>query len=263
MGWRTWNQFQGAVTQDIVAANMRVLADRSRMIDGKRQSLADIGYTDAGIDDGWQQCGSYGPEGYRYHDANGSPVVDTSEFPDLAAIPSLAHSLNLTAGWYGNACGCRDGCCSDHCDSIECFAGDVNATLNLGFDSYKIDGCGAQRDIELWAALFNHSIIARGGGDLNQSLQGMMIENCHDGDGNSPGANAPSYDTHGELWCPWHTYRSSGDARPTYGSLLHNLNSTLEFAAASLSLPGCWAYPDMLEVLLSPVRNAHQVVSEW
>ena len=39
-------------------------------------------------------------------------------------------------------------CCSDHCDTLECFAGDINATLTMGFDSYKLDGCGAQRDIE-------------------------------------------------------------------------------------------------------------------
>ena len=51
-------------------------------------------------------------------------------------VATLAHSFNMTAGWYGNACGCVDGCCSDHCDTLECFAGDINATLALGFDSY-------------------------------------------------------------------------------------------------------------------------------
>ena len=42
---------------------------------------------------------------------------------------------------YGNACGCAaqpyPQCCSDHCDTVECFAGDVNATLAYGFDSCK------------------------------------------------------------------------------------------------------------------------------
>jgi hypothetical protein len=104
-------------------------------------------------------------------------------------------------------------------------------------DSYKIDGCGAQRDIELWARMFNHSQYT--------SHRGIMIENCHDGDGapaSSPGANEPYYDSNGALWCPFHTYRTSGDARPTYGSLMHNLNSTRRLAAGNLSLPGCWAY---------------------
>ena len=65
-------------------------------------------------------------------------------------MTDVAHSLNLTAGWYGNNCDCKD-----HCSDVECFAGDVNATLAFGFDSYKIDGCGAQRDIALWAQMFN------------------------------------------------------------------------------------------------------------
>ena len=81
-------------------------------------------------------------------------------------MTDLAHSLNLTAGWYANNCNCPTSkhpeSCSDTCSSIECFAGDVNATLALGFDSIKIDGCGAQRDIQLWYELFNHSIRVQG-----------------------------------------------------------------------------------------------------
>ena len=36
--------------------------------------------------------------------------------------------------------------------------------------------------------------------------------------------------------------------RPTWGSVLSHLNRTVAFAAANLSVPGCWQYPDMLEV---------------
>ena len=71
----------------------------------------------------------------------------------------------------------------------------------------------------------------------------MSAQNCHDGDGapaSNPGSNEPYYDSHGQLWCPFHTYRTSGDARPTYGSLLYNLNSTRRLVEANLSLPGCW-----------------------
>ena len=136
-------------------------------------------------------------------------------------------------------------CCSDHCDTLECFAGDVNATLSLGFDSYKLDGCGAQRDIELWAHMFNHSITQRVATNttVRERPLGMMIENCHDDDGWVRG-NEPYYENEtGALWCPFHTYRVSGDARPTYGSLMNNLNATRRLAEANLSLPGCWAYP--------------------
>ena len=260
-GWRHWNQWNGAISQAIIEGNIRMLADRSRKVNGVATSLADLGYNDAGIDDGWQQCGSFGPEAYRYHSAAGAPMVDEVKFPNLNSIPALAHSLNLTAGWYGNACGCVDGCCSDHCDTLECFVGDVNATLSFGFDSYKLDGCGVQRDIEFWATLFNHSIVRRNAA-ANASAQhmGMMLENCHDDDGmhlgpDGSGGNAPYYDVNGELWCPFHTYRTSGDARPTYGSLMNNLNSTRVMAARNLSVPGCWAYPDMLEVGVTATSN--------
>ena len=62
--WRSWNQFNGAVTQADVERALHGLADRSRLVDGKPTSLADLGYTDAGIDDGWQECGHYGPHQY-------------------------------------------------------------------------------------------------------------------------------------------------------------------------------------------------------
>eukprot|EP01047_Picozoa_sp_COSAG01_P031390 COSAG01_NODE_2227_length_8132_cov_3.231420_6_plen_143_part_00 len=82
------------------------------------------------------------------------------------------------------------------------------------------------------------------GSNATRPLLGMMLENCHDDDGMSlgpegRGGNAPYYRSDGELWCPFHTYRTSGDARPTYGSLMANLNSTRAMAARNLSVPGC------------------------
>ena len=69
------------------------------------------------------------------------------------------------------------------------------------------------------------------------------------GHGADPG-NVPHRDSLGALWCPFHMYRSAGDNRPTYGAMLTSLNSTIEFALANLSVPGCWSYADMLEVSL-------------
>ena len=76
-------------------ASIRVMADRSR----GGASLADFGYTDVGLDDGWQKCGSYGPKQYTYHSAAGKPMIDTARFPDMRRMTELAHSFNLTAGW--------------------------------------------------------------------------------------------------------------------------------------------------------------------
>lgn len=47
--------------------------------------------------------------------------------------------------------------CSDHCSTDECYQGDVDALLDYGFDSVKLDGCGQQRDLQKYADLFNAS----------------------------------------------------------------------------------------------------------
>ena len=77
--------------------------------------------------------GKYGTKHNTYHDAHGTLVIDTSKFPDMEAWVKAAHAAGLTAGWYHNNCRC-----SDHCTSPVCFAGDVNATIALGFDSIKL-----------------------------------------------------------------------------------------------------------------------------
>ena len=72
---------------------------------------------------------------------------------------------------YGNNCNC-----ADHCSVESCYAADVNATVGYGFDSTKLDGCGAELDLTLWASLFN------------ASGRVIMIENCHwGGTGESTG----------------------------------------------------------------------------
>ena len=76
------------------------LVDESRLCsDGKPCSLASLGYTDIGLDDCWQLCGTYGPENNTYHDEHGAPVIDTGKFPDMAAWVEAAHAKRLTAGW--------------------------------------------------------------------------------------------------------------------------------------------------------------------
>ena len=52
-------------------------------------------------------------------------------------MTDYAHSIGLTAGWYGNNC-----ICSDKCQTDACYQGDVTATVNYGFDRYA-DGMGA------------------------------------------------------------------------------------------------------------------------
>jgi alpha-galactosidase len=181
-----------------------------------------LGYIDVGLDDAWQLCGVYGKqERYTYHDASsGAPIIDTSKFPNFNALTDHAHSLGLTAGWYGNNCICKD-----HCDTNECYEQDVKALINLGFDSIKLDNCGVQTDLQKWSDL------------IDKTGKTILIENCHWGE-TLPNAT----------WCPFHYYRTSGDIRANYESVIDNLMTVVPLAKQQLSTPGCWAYPDMLEV---------------
>ena len=241
MGWRSWNFYQCNINQEIMEASFAAMVDRSRLVDGKPTSLADLGYTDVGLDDCWQKCGSYGPQNYTYHNASGWPQVDEKVFPSMKAMVDRAHSLGLRAGFYSNNCRCKD-----HCGSGNCFIADVQATVAWGFDSIKLDGCGAEKDVILWRELFNHT-----------SSRPIMIENCHNGP-NQPWSTLPRN-------CPFHMYRSSTDIAPCWGSILANVQTVPPLAEAGLSYPGCWAYPDMLEVmqtnsqgkmpLLSPIES--------
>ena len=50
--------------------------------------------------------------------------------------------------------------------------------------------------------------------------------------------------------CPFNWYRSSGDINAGHSSWYSNLQTTIRFQSweQPVSQPGCWAYPDMLEV---------------
>ena len=51
-------------------------------------------------------------------------------------------------------------------------------------------------------------------------------------------------------------YRTSGDVRASYESILSNLATVTEFAEAGLSKPGCWAYPDVSRSAATLHRSA-------
>jgi alpha-galactosidase len=143
----------------------------------------------------------------------------------MKAMVDHAHKLGLTAGWYGNNC-----ICSDHNSTAKkYYEGDVKAHRKFGFDSWKLDGCGVQTDMQLWDDLIK--------GDGGKPV---MVENCHWGSRVPFEPNA--------TWCPWNFYRTSGDVRAKYSSVVGNLNTVTKFSSRNLSYPGCWAYPDMLEV---------------
>lgn len=110
---------------------------------------------------------------------------------------------------------------------------DVAALHEYNFDSWKLDGCGGETNL----VLFNKYILAAG--------KAITVENCHWGsvDPFKPDPSLPPAEG-----CPWNLYRSCGDVRASYASILHNLATVDPLHKANLSYPGCWAYPDMLQV---------------
>merc|ERR1712159_582018 len=142
MGWRSWNLYGANVNQKLIEGIMDGMVRRDRMVDGKPTSLCDLGYCDVGLDDNWQKCGHYGSGlvKHNYHDDAGNPIVNTDRFPSFKNMTTHAHNLGLTAGWYGNNCICSDHTIGDK----KFYAGDVKAMREFGFDSWKLDGCGAQ-----------------------------------------------------------------------------------------------------------------------
>ena len=225
---------------------------------GTWSSLCDLGYCNVGLDDGWQQCKSHAAA-MHYHDSEGRPVVDTKRFPNLKALTDHAHDLGLTAGWYHNNC-----ICADHCrNAQECemqIQQDARAIVEYGFDAVKLDGCGGEMDLHMFdrylrqyaaeAAKESHHHHHRG-----NNPNPIQIENCHWGRDvpkrikkNNDKDDSNHEDEDDDIDCPYAFYRTSGDIRPNYQSVVHNLKSVEKFRRKKLSRPGCWAYPDMLQV---------------
>jgi len=224
MGWRSWNLYGGKVNQTLLEGIMDGMVSRKRTVDGKPTSLCDLGYCDVGLDDNWQNCSAGKQWGNNFHNGDGTPIVRTDTFPSLKAMTDHAHKLGLTAGWYGNNCICSE----QHTSDSKYYKGDVNAMYQYGFDSIKLDGCGAQTDLQQYYDL------------MNATGKPITIENCH------WGSKYPFEPT--TTWCPWNFYRTSGDVQAQYASIISNLQTTIKYATQKLSYPGCWAYPDMLEV---------------
>jgi len=232
MGWRSWNCFGGNIDQQKMMSIMDAITDRSRQVNGKFASLADIGYVHVGLDDNWQECNG-GING-SFHDAQGHPVINTVRFPDMKQMNQYAHNKGVKPGWYMNNCICSESGKLQP-DWPPQMHGDVDAIFALGYDGVKIDGCGPSHHLLEWSML------------LNQTGRPIMIENCGNND-TFPYWNDPKkFDF---LVCPMNFWRISNDIQANWNSIISNLQNTIRYQDLDhpVSQPGCYAYPDMLEV---------------
>jgi hypothetical protein len=259
MGWRSWEAYYELVDEAKMMDTMDVLTDRSRFVDWwgrpckkgtegcNAMSLAELGFSDVGLDAGFEDCTSRTVGGKpAFHDANGRPLIDRGKFPSgLGALVKHGHSRNLSVSWYGNACACKkENSYTAHTQPTiaQAIAGTVAATVEYGFDGLKLDSCSMFNNMTLWSKLINAS-----GGRV-------LIENCHQG-GIVPGQRIPGQDCDGARGdCPYHVFRTSDDVFNHWVHVVNNINSVTPYlsqADASVvprSRPGQWAYPDMLEV---------------
>jgi alpha-galactosidase len=235
MGWRSWNCMHGDISDERIRATIDAITSRQRKVKGVPTSIADLGYDWVGVDDGWQAC-DQGPNegGPTFHDKAGKPLVNTTLFPNLADLVSYGHGKSVKMGWYINNCICHEskghigGPTGPHGAWVNLtYKGDVDQIAEAGFDGVKVDNCGLHSDIERYADM------------LNQTGKHVLIEEC------AQGKVVPTKD-----WCPFNMFRTGGDIRPTFANVMGKLQRTIPYQALTdpLSRPGCWAYPDMLEV---------------
>ncbi|CAK0910658.1 unnamed protein product [Prorocentrum cordatum] len=146
-GWRSWNLFHGAINDTVMRAQMAAVLDKSRSVDGKPTSLAELGFDWISMDDGWQQCNCSFPGfpsdpslpkcpnckegGCSWHSSDaegGRPLVDSHKFPDMKGLVDYGHSLGLKVGSYLNNCICMEGGdppMGQHCNSPTHYQQDV------------------------------------------------------------------------------------------------------------------------------------------
>lgn len=215
-GARTWNSFRQSINQELLTSGLDGLT--AALPAPATGTLASSRFSDLGIDDGYEACING-----TFHDSSGNPMINTTLFPDMAALTAHARAQGLTMSWYMNCCGCseRKSTTGPH------YAQDAAATARLGFSGLKVDACGDEPNITEWAVATNATGVP------------LLLENCNDDNPFRPTTSAD-----GSVNCPYNFFRTSIDGAPNFRSTFANVVSTLPFL--NVSSPGCYAYPDMM-----------------
>jgi hypothetical protein len=237
------------------------LVDKTRMVDGKPTSLAELGYNNGGIDDGWQQCDhsrKYWHGQYFHNDTtpNGWPVVNSTLFPDVPGMVKRAHEKGLGINFYMNNCRCNE---QNPYPANE--ANDVAWLIGNGFNGVKLDGCGSSMNTSNWNRLINETnqqpILTEDGGDTNPPGDDSEAQ-CPMNMFNFLAGRGLAYETQdtegldpvGFPWMPDVCY-------PCLMSTTHPIHSYLKYPTGFISRPGCWAFPGDLQVgNIHPQYNA-------
>ena len=251
MGWRSWNLYSADISDAKIRAQINGLV--KPRVGG--ESLLSLGYSSIGIDEGWEgwvvngtqlPSGCHGPaaQGGHSHWPNGTPAVAPS-FPSMPDLVAYGHAKKVQMGWYFNGCGCSEHDLLPLPELLKYYTGDVDTAVAWGFDMVKMDSCGVLTNMTLYGALFN------------ASGKAMAIEQCNQGKSNKPDEGTAGQ--MGPHWCPFNTFRTSGDIKNMWERVMSNLMSVVPYLGsanhAPLSRPGCYAYADIMEVGRMPEHN--------
>lgn len=237
MGFRTWNGYDGDIDETLIKSIIVALTKRTRSVNGVPTSLSDLGYYRLGIDDGWQACGA--GKSSSYHADDGTPLVNRTRFHNLKELVNIGHEHGLLMDFYHINCICLDSYILNKNRTWANLAwrGNVRQIRDAGFDGVKIDNCGDDDGLG-YATMMD---------EIKQTGKPILVENCNQAHGHGPPRGLP---TNASGWCDMHMYRTGGDIRSNFDDTMRKLQTTIPFQDVDqpISRPGCWAFPDMLEV---------------
>ncbi len=196
MGWNSWYFFNNDYTSQNIADAAAGLASPNANLplngSGGRQSMADLGYRDVGMDGGWWTAGTTGRDaggtivpnsgfltGYRTKPvtlSNGTTVASVT-LNSMSDLTGYIHSLGLYAGIYSDTG--TTGCGGQH-GSGGHEAADVTTFATWGFDWLKLDHCGGvpsgysstMTDYQAWGGLLANARTSAG------VAHPMALETC-------------------------------------------------------------------------------------
>jgi len=220
MGWMSWNQFEGDISEAIVFEIADALVE---------SGLAEAGYTLISIDDHWE--GGRNEDGFLY--------PDSMKFPNgMKVVGDYLHAKGLKFGIYTDI---AEYTCGGEVGSYGYEENDAQSFADWGVDFIKCDYCGAPKD--LWTAIDRYkNFIAA----VRATERDMVFAICE------WGARSPwlwGKEVGGNMW------RTTWDCRDTWEAHQYDAGHCgimeiidRQATIARFAGPGHWNDPDMLMV---------------
>jgi alpha-galactosidase len=191
MGWNSWNEFQGNVSEKLVES----VADAF-----VASGLRDAGYSYVNIDDTWSVKAGRA--------ADGSLQADPSKFPDgITAVADYVHTAGLKLGIYGDR---GTATCGGYPGSQGYETQDATTFAAWGVDYLKYDNCNATLNVETQYQTMQTALAASGRSFVFSLCAWQFYE---------WGV------TTGNLW------RTTGDIKDAWSSIYANILNNRTYAA--------------------------------